>query len=234
MSVNAKPKIQVRIWDQMVLVGLGLALFYTIFESVLFIFLKVDVDMMQRLLGPGMSAIWGRLTILCLFVIFGSHAQYTINLRKQAESALRESEARFRLIVENAPVGYFELDLQGGFVFFNDAACRILGFPAGEMGGMHHRDIVGEASRDKIDAAFAQVLETGDTARSIDWVLIRKDAAKRFVESSISLLKDLKGRPAGFSVFLRESPSASARRRCGRPRLRPRPPAAARANSWPA
>ena len=204
MSVNTKPKIQVRIWDQMVLVGLGLALFYTIFESVLFIFLKVDVDMMQRLLGPGMSAIWGRLTILCLFVIFGSHAQYTINLRKQAESALRESEARFRLIVENAPVGYFELDLQGGFVFFNDAACRILGVPAGEVGGMHHRDIVGEASRDKIDAAFAQVLETGDTARSIDWVLIRKDAARRFVESSISLLKDLKGRPAGFSVFLRD------------------------------
>ena len=69
---------------------------------------------------------------------------------------------------------------------------------------MHHRDIVGEASRDKIDAAFAQVLETGDTARSIDWVLIRKDAARRFVESSISLLKDLKGRPAGFSVFLRD------------------------------
>jgi CheY-like chemotaxis protein len=43
-----------------------------------------------------------------------------------------------------------------------------------------------------------------DTARSVDWVLIRKDAAKRFVESSISLLKDLKGRPAGFSVFLRD------------------------------
>ena len=204
MSVNAKPKIRVRIWDQMVLIGLGLALFYTVFESVLFIFLKVDVDMMQRLLGPGMSAIWGRLTILCLFLIFGSHAQYTINQRKQAESALRESEARFRLIVENAPVGYFELDLQGGFVFFNDAACRILGFSAAEMGKMFHRDIVGEASCDKIDAAFAQVLETGDTARSVDWVLIRKDAAQRYAESSISLLKDLKGRPAGFSVFLRD------------------------------
>ena len=204
MTTDAKPKVRVRIWDQMVLIGLGLALFYTAFESVLFIFLKVDVDMMQRLFGVGMSAIWGRLTILCLFVIFGSHAQYTINQRKQAESALRESEARFRLIVENAPVGYFELDLQGGFVFFNDAACRILGFPAGEMAGMHHRDLVGEDSRDRLDAAFALVLETGDTARSIDWVLIRKDAAKRFVESSISLLRDLKGRPAGFSVFLRD------------------------------
>jgi two-component system sensor histidine kinase/response regulator len=204
MSGNGKSKIRVHIWDQMVLVGLGLALFYTLFESVLFIFLKVDVGVMQRLFGTGMSAIWGRLTVLCLFVIFGSHAQYTINQRKQAESALRESEARFRLIVENAPVGYLELDRQGGFVFFNAAACRILGFPADEMGGMHHRDIVHEASRAKVDKAFAQVLETGDTPRPIDWVLIRKDAAKRFVESSISLLKDLKGRPAGFSVFLRD------------------------------
>ena len=204
MSGNAKSKIRVHIWDQMVLVGLGLALFYTLFESVLFIFLKVDVGGMQRIFGPGMSAIWGRLTVLCLFAIFGSHAQFTINQRKQAESALRESEARFRLIVENAPVGYFELDRQGGFVFFNAAACRILGFPAGEMGGMHHRDIVHEASRAKVEAAFAQVLETGDTPRPIDWVLIRKDAAKRFVESSISLLKDIKGRPAGFSVFLRD------------------------------
>ncbi len=188
----------------MVLVGLGLALFYTVFESVLFIFMQVDVDVMQRIFGPGLSAVYGRLTILCLFVIFGAHAQYTINQRQHAETALRESEERFRLIIETAPVGYFELDLEGGFTFFNEAALGILGFDPDEMRGMNHRAVVDAAAHGKLETAFEQVRSTGTTARSIEWLLVRKGGEKRFAESSISLLRDRRGRVAGFSVFLRD------------------------------
>ncbi len=188
----------------MVLVGLGLALFYTVFESVLFIFMQVDVDVMQRLFGPGLSAVYGRVTILCLFVIFGAHAQYTINQRQHAESALRESEERFRLIIETAPVGYFELDVKGGFTFFNKAALEILGHAPEEIRGMHQLEVVDTASRGKLETAFEQVLRTGTTARSIEWPLVRKGGEKRAAESSISLLRDRRGRPAGFSVFLRD------------------------------
>ena len=96
-------KIKVQIWDQMVLIGIGLALFYTVFDSVLYIFLSYDVDFFQRLFGPDISEIWTRITIVCLFIIFGSHAQYTINKRVLAESALRESENKFRSIIETTP-----------------------------------------------------------------------------------------------------------------------------------
>jgi PAS domain S-box-containing protein len=188
----------------MVLIGIGLALFYTIFEAILSIFLQVNVDFMQRILGVGPSTLYGRLTILCLFAIFGSHAQYTINQRKAAETALRESEERFRLIIENSPVGYFELDLKGSFIFFNEATCEILGYAAPELGSKGHSDVADAPSRGRLMESFGRVLASGETAKSVDWVLVRRDGAKRFAESSISLLRDRKGRPSGYSVFLRD------------------------------
>ena len=202
--MKTTPKIRVRFWDQMVLIGIGLALFYTIFESILSIFLQVNVDFMQRIFGTGPSTLYSRLTILCLFAIFGSHAQYTINQRQVAEAALRESEKRFRLIIENSPVGYFELDLTGSFVFFNNATCDILGYPAHELGRKAHTEVADPSSRSRLAEAFDKVLASAETAKSVDWVLARRDGSKRFVESSISLLRDRRERPSGFSVFLRD------------------------------
>jgi PAS domain S-box-containing protein len=198
------PKIRVRIWDQMVLIGIGLALFYTVFESILSIFLQVNVDFMQRIFGAGQSTIYGRLTILCLFAIFGSHAQYTINQRKHAETALRESEERFRRIIESSPVGYFELDLQGGFTFFNDATCEILGYSRPSLAGLEQKEVADASSHGRLAENFEGVLATGVTAKSVDWIVVRRDKAKRFAESSISLLRDSKGRPSGFGVFVRD------------------------------
>ena len=51
-------KIRVHFWDQMVLIGFGLALFYSIFDSILYIFLSYDVDFFQRLFGPDISEIF--------------------------------------------------------------------------------------------------------------------------------------------------------------------------------
>jgi hypothetical protein len=77
-----KQKIKVRFWDQMVLIAIALAVFYTIFDSILYIFLSYDVDFFRRLFGPDISVIWSRLTILALLLLLCSHAQFTINHRQ--------------------------------------------------------------------------------------------------------------------------------------------------------
>ena len=197
-------KIRVRLWDQMVLIGLGLALFYTLFESLLSIFLEVNVDFMQRIFGAGPGALYGRITVLCLFAIFGSHAQYTINRRKLAEKALRESEERFRGIVENAPVGYCELETNGWFTFVNDAACTILGYSHRRLKGMRLQELADVESRELIDEQFGRVLSGGETVRNIEWAFLRPDGERRFVESSITPRRDERGRPAGLSVFFQD------------------------------
>ena len=199
-----KQKIQVHFWDQMVLIGFGLALFYSIFDSVLYLFTEYDVSFFQRLLGPGLSEIWSRLTILCLFIIFGAHAQYTINQRKMAETALRGSEERYRRIVETTPDGYYEVDINGNYSYFNDSMCDLLGYSRVEMTGMNHRAYLDDENSEKLLNAINQVYRTRDSVKALDFTFKRRDGSPRYAESSITLITDDRGQPTGFGGFLRD------------------------------
>ena len=201
---TAKKKIKVHFWDQMVLIGIGLALFYTVFDSVLYIFLSYDVDFFHRLFGPDISEIWARITIVCLFIIFGSHAQYTINKRILAESALRESEEKFRSIIETTPDGYYEVDLEGNFTFLNDSMCTILGYSRQEISAMNLRQSLDKTNSQKLADTFEKVLESGEPTETLSLTFESKDGSRRFVESSVSLLNDPKGKPTGFGGFIRD------------------------------
>jgi PAS domain S-box-containing protein len=166
--------------------------------------LSYDVDFFQRLFGPDISEIWSRVTILCLFIIFGSHAQFAINQRKIAEEALRASEEKYRTIIETTPDGYYEVDLAGTFTFLNDAMCNIFGYSRQEMSGMNTRTYLDKADSENLDKSFSRVLETGEPVTSLSWTLVGHDGSDRFVESSVSLIKDTKGQPIGFSGFVRD------------------------------
>jgi len=199
-----KQKIQVHFWDQMVLIGFGLALFYSIFDSVLYLFTEYNVNFFQRLLGPDLSEVWSRLTILCLFIIFGSHAQYTINRRKNIETALRDSEARYRRIVETTPDGYYEIDINGNYTYFNDAMCNLLGYSRTEMTGMNHRAYLDDENSQKLLNAINHVYRTRESVKALDFTFKKRDGSQHYAESSITLITDSRGEPTGFGGFVRD------------------------------
>jgi PAS domain S-box-containing protein len=189
----------------MVLIGFGLALFYSVFDSVLYIFTEYDVNFFQRLFGPDLSEVWSRLTILCLFILFGSHAQYAVNQRKIAEEAMRSSEERYRRIVETTPDGYYEVDINGNYTFFNDAMCDLLGYARDEMKGMNQRAYLDEENSQTLLNAINQVYRTGESIRALEFTFTRRDGSVRHAESSITLITDSKGQPTGFGGFMRDS-----------------------------
>ncbi len=99
--MGEKQKNRVNITDPLVLFGFGLAGIYWLIETFMSVFLSVDISFMDNLFGSGgINELWPRLVVLCLFIIFGSHAQFTINSRKKAEEKLRrlneELEQRVR------------------------------------------------------------------------------------------------------------------------------------------
>ena len=111
---------------------------------------------------------------------------------------LRQSEEKYRTILENIEDGYYEVDLDGNFTFFNDSMCLLLGYSQEEMMGMNNRQYTDKENAKKLFQAFNKVYKTGNSINEFALQIIRKDGTKRFLESSISLQKDSSGNPSGF------------------------------------
>ncbi len=117
---------------------------------------------------------------------------------------LRESEIKYRSVLENIEEGYYEVDLAGNFTFFNDALCRIWDYPKEELMGMNYRQYVDEESANKFFQSFHQVFKTGKPVREFYWQITRRDGAIKYLEASVSLRRDSQGTPMGFHGIMRD------------------------------
>ena len=122
-----------------------------------------------------------------------------ITERKRIEEVLRESEEKYRF-----EDGYYEVDLDGNFTFFNDSMCRILGYPTEELMGMNDHQYTDKENAKKLFQTFNKVYRTGQPLKGSDWEIIRKDRARRCVEASVSLRRDSSGNPIGFRGIVRD------------------------------
>ncbi len=189
--------------DQMVLIGIFLAFLYWALESFINVFSPEEVNFYRELFGPNVSEMWLRLIVLCLFLIFGSHVQYTINKRKQAEQALRESEEKYRTILESIEEGYYEVDFDNNFKFVNDSMGNILGYPKNELIKVNYRQFMDEKNAGVIGETFAQCRQTGESVKAFDCEF-DIDGLTLFIEASVSLLKDSNDEPCGFRGMVRD------------------------------
>ena len=123
---------------------------------------------------------------------------------KQAEEALRESEERYRTVLENIEDGYYEVDLPGNFTFFNDPVCQLFGYSKDELMGMNDRQVTDHENAKKLYQTFSKVYKTGKPTKGFGWEIIRKDGTKRYIEASISLIKDPTGQAIGFRGIVRD------------------------------
>ena len=122
----------------------------------------------------------------------------------ESEAELRESEKKYRTILDNIEDGYFEVDLEGNFTFFNDALCRLIGYSAAAMAGMNNREYMDEENAKKVFQTFNRVYETSKPTKAFDWEIIKVDGSKSLVDASVSLITDPAGDPIGFRGIARD------------------------------
>jgi PAS domain S-box-containing protein len=124
--------------------------------------------------------------------------------RKQAERALKESEEKFRVIFENAPIGIYLTDTEDRILAVNDALCAVTGYARDEI---LNRNSAGFTHPD--DLAFSsewlrKIVAEEQAPRSIETRYLGSDGRVIHAEVSASLIRRAHGPLMHVVVALRD------------------------------
>jgi PAS domain S-box-containing protein len=123
-----------------------------------------------------------------------------VSERTRVEQALHESEERFRLTIDEAPIGMALVALDGRFVRVNRALSEIIGYTPAELMALTSQEIT---HPDDLDAnlALAGRLARGEIPRfQLDRRYIHKDGTIVDVQLSASILRSREGAPRYYIV----------------------------------
>jgi PAS domain S-box-containing protein len=134
--------------------------------------------------------------------LVGSHGDITD--RKTAEEALRQSEAKYRALVESSPDAVAMSDLEGRITFASEQAARQLGYlHPEELLGIPAMNLVVEADRDKFRANTRCLLDEG-IRRNDQYTGCHKDGSPFDAEVSAAVIRDAAGNPEALMGIYRD------------------------------
>jgi PAS domain S-box-containing protein len=131
------------------------------------------------------------------------HGQQSLRMQRRAERALRESEERFRLLVDGArDYALLMLDPYGRITSWNEGAAQLTGHDAEQAVGMHVSrffppEAACEADRE-LEIAMRDGRYEGEGER------VRADGTRYWASTTLTALRDADGNLRGFAELARD------------------------------
>lgn len=124
--------------------------------------------------------------------------------RAQAVEALRLSEAKYRLLVDEVNDGFYITDINGVLTFANRTLAHILGFEHSEaLIGRNFLEFLQPSQADELAEVYRLAMATGTGSEVIAAEIVRQDGNRAFVEINPQVIFE-GGKPVGNRGLLRE------------------------------
>ena len=127
-----------------------------------------------------------------------------ITERHRSEQILRDSEERFRRVVEHIADALVVDDIEGRIVFANDQFLNLFGFSRADIGRIGLEDYVAPESRVEHITRHHRRMRGEDVITHFEFEGVRKNGSRFWLDAEVVAIHDDKGQVTGSQKILRD------------------------------
>ncbi len=114
--------------------------------------------------------------------------QNEIASRKKTEEALRESEHRYRQIIEEASNVIYTIDVKGYLTYFNPSSMILTAYSEVELTGMHITTLISQTWQKRIMSFYRRQMRNQIRETTIEFPMVTRNGREKLVEQTATLI----------------------------------------------
>ena len=136
-------------------------------------------------------------------IVYFSTIAHDISERKKSEEKLKESEEKYRTLVDTSPDTVITTDMKAQITFASTRTLDYFGYKPEELLEMNSFDLIVPEEREKAIKAFQDTVKKG-FVRNAEFALLKKDGSKFIAEINATIVKDIRGKPKTLISTMRD------------------------------